>query len=209
MGQAYAEWLTPREQRALAGGCDVLLDFIFDEFATTEEWDPESIAESALGSALPSRYLSRYTSGFLRRFTICITTVAWKLAQPTEYPLASVAEQLAAWAIIQYAKSFLDMEREREQLLGAEGGMPTPVRLKQADTEGDKEEAKEEDLELFLMAYFDNTDFLFLFDDAYDGIDTSPAGEITGMASLAFQDWFRPFSGDPAYVTHPFTWDEE
>lgn len=78
-GQAYAEWLTPREQRALAGGCDGLLDFIFDEFATTEEWDLESIAESALGSALPSRYLSHYTSGFLRRFMICIMTVAWKL----------------------------------------------------------------------------------------------------------------------------------
>lgn len=41
------------------------------------------------------------------------------------------------------------MERDREQLLAAEGGMPIPVGLKQAGTEGDEEEAGEEDLELF------------------------------------------------------------
>lgn len=54
--------------------------------------------------AYHSRYYSHYTSGFLRRFTACIMIVAWKLAQPTECPLASVAEQLAALELTRFGR---------------------------------------------------------------------------------------------------------
>lgn len=184
VGQAYQEWLTQREQKALAAGCDILIDSIFDDFTEIEDWETEGVVDSALASHLPSRYLSHYTPLFFRQFFVCIITVAWKLAQPQHLPLASVGEELAAWAIIHQAKAALEMESDSE------------------DTE-----AIGNDFEQFIDNYFEDLDFLFLFDDAYDGIDKALAGKVTGMTSLSFQDWFRPFSDAPERVTHPYTFD--
>jgi hypothetical protein len=67
-----------------------------------------------LGIYLPERYLSNYTPHFLRKFAICLITVAWKLAQPGHSVLASLAEELAAWVILQEAKRHLEDETEEE-----------------------------------------------------------------------------------------------
>jgi len=47
-------------------------------------------------------------------------------------------------------------------------------------------------------------DFGFLFDNAYDGIDESEAAQELGMSSLAFNDWFKPFSDEPSRIAHPY-----
>jgi len=176
IGQAYSESLTPREQQALADGCTLLIDGIFDDLALVQE--PGDVAQTTLVEHLPTRYLPRYTPLFCRKFAICIITVAWKLAQPDQLPLSSVAEELAAWTIINEAKSLI------------------------AEREG--ETAAEQAFDTFVEEYFEDTDVLFLFDDAYDGIDEGVVGQLVGMSSLAFDAWFRPFSNDPARTAHPY-----
>ena len=140
--------------------------------------DPEHFEDTILGGHLPSRYLHRYTPLFYKQFAVCIITVAWKLAQPKHISLSSVAEELAAWAIINQAK-VLTEERE----------------------DG---EAIEKVLEKFIDVYFEDLDFGFLFDNAYDGIDESEATQELGMSSLAFNDWFKPFSDEPSLIAHPY-----
>jgi hypothetical protein len=106
MGQAYTHVLTPHEQQALQASCDILIDSIFNDLQNVEQ--PKDVAHTILGIYLPERYLYKYTPRFLRKFAICIITVAWKLAQPGHIRLSSLAEELAAWVIIQEAKRHLE-----------------------------------------------------------------------------------------------------
>jgi len=106
IGQAYADILTPREQQALAEACDWFIDHAFDECARIEK--PQDVLDSVVGRYLPTRYVYRYTPLFFKKFAVCIITVAWKLAQSEHLPLSSLAEELAARAIIQEAKGRLE-----------------------------------------------------------------------------------------------------
>ncbi len=93
-----------------------------------------------------------------------------QIGQATPIPLASVAEELTAYAVARQAQDILQDEME---------------------------EATEEDtLDLFIDLFFEDLDIEFLFDDASDGIDKSVIGQYMGMASLAFDDWFKPFSDE-------------
>ena len=174
MGQAYTDILTPPEQKALRASCDILIDSIFDEVNRVKT--PEDIIDTTIGDYLPERYLYRYTPLFLRKFAVCIITVTWKLAQPQHIPLSSLAEELAAYTIIERAK----------------------IALK--ETEENKDEAFEE----FIDEYFEDIDFEYLYDDSYDGIDETQLAQIMGISSLAFSDWFKPFSDEPSRTPHPY-----
>src|SRR5258706_7971002 len=177
IGQAYSEVLTPREQQALLQACDWLIDHAFDEFASINE--PKDVLDTVLGSHLPERYTYRYTPLFYKKFAVCLITVAWKLAQPEHLPLSSLAEELAAYAIIREAMARLEMEEEED-----------------AEEKGAQEETQEP-FDAFLDAYFEDTDFAILFEDRYDGIDETEVAQVLGMSSLAFDDWFLPFSEEP------------
>jgi hypothetical protein len=206
LGKAYQEWLTPREQKALAASCDMLIDIFFYDWDLFAHWKPKLVDKTMLRSYLPSRYLSHYTPAFFKKFAVCVITVAWKLAQPNPLPLSSVAEELAAWAIINQAKVLLEIERDKEALTAADNA-PTTAGSEREQSEG-SETGEGEDFERFMDCYFDDQDFLFLFMDGYDGVDSSEAGRIAGMTSLSFQDWFRPFSDEPERIAHPYTWNE-
>ena len=174
IGQAYSDILTPPALEALQGGCDTLIDGIFDDIGNIE--DSKDFADTWAAMYLPERYLYKYTPGFLRRFAVCIITVAWKLAQPEHMSLSSLAEELAADAIIGSAKVYAET-----------------IELDVGDV-----------LEDFRNAYFEDLDFEYLFDDAYDGIDETEVGQMMGMSSLAFDDWFKPFSDEPSRIAHPY-----
>ena len=58
--------------------------------------------------------------------------------------------------------------------------------------------------ENFMETYYEDQDFLFLFDLSFDGIDKSIAGEMLGMGSLDVKDWFDPFNSPR--TPHPFFW---
>jgi hypothetical protein len=170
IGQAYADILTPREQQALAEACDWLIDHAFDERERREK--PEDVLDSVVGEYLPTRYVHRYTPLFFKKFAVCIITVAWKLAQSEHMPLSSLAEELAALAIIKEAKGCLE----------------------------DRKNAFDE----FIDMYFEDTDVAFLFDDRYDGLDETEVAQVLGLSSLAFADWFLPFTDAPSRVAHPY-----
>ncbi|HVB61021.1 MAG TPA: hypothetical protein VNE61_07500 [Ktedonobacteraceae bacterium] len=176
VGQAYADLLTSREQQALANGCAILIDQVFADLEDIHE--PQDVVHSKLFAHLPARYLSKYTPLFCRQFAVCIITVAWKVAQSHRVPLSLVAEELAAWAIITEAKNIIEEEKG--------------------------EKAAEQAFDPFVDGYVENTDFVFLFDDASDGIDEGVIGQLTGMSSLRFDDWFVPFSDEPARTAHPY-----
>lgn len=174
IGQAYSDVLTPPALRALQGGCDTLIDGVFDDLENVK--DPQDFADTWAAIYLPERYLYKYTPLFLKKFTVCIITVVWKLAQPEHMPLSSVAEELAANAIIESARAYAET-----------------MELDVGDVFDD-----------FIDEYFEDTDFEFLFDDAYDGIDETEVGKMMGMSSLAFDDWFKPFSDEPSRIAHPY-----
>jgi hypothetical protein len=178
IGQAYALYLTRCEREALATGCDLLIDQAFDDLDNILHMGQENIADTTLALYLPPRYLPKYTPHFLKQFLVCIITVAWKLAQPEHHPLSSVAEELAAFALIQHSRVPIELEKGWD--------------------------AAERAFARFIDGYFEDTDFLFLFNDELDGIDTSPVGQMVGILSLAFEDWFRPFSSEPSRIAHPY-----
>ncbi len=173
IGQAYADTLTTSEQQALQQACDLLIDGIFNDISEVQE--NKDVADTMLGAFLPPRYMTKYTPLFLRQFSVCVITVAWKLAQAQHMPLSSLAEEIAAWATIREAKAILEEDGKIENSFDA-----------------------------FIDVYFEDTDFLYLFDNAYDGIDELEVGQMLGISSLAFHDWFLPFSDEPSRTAHPY-----
>jgi hypothetical protein len=176
IGQAYSHILTPLERQALQESCDVLIDNAFDDLSTLES--PQDVAHTFLVGHLPQRYIYKYTPLFFRQFTVCLITVSWKLAQAVHMPLSSLAEEIAAWTIIEEAKRLLE---ERSG--------------------GDEDENTLDD---FIDVYFEDTDFLYLFENAHDGIEETQVGQVMGISSLAFDQWFVPFSDEPSRIAHPY-----
>jgi hypothetical protein len=72
------------------------------------------------------------------------------------------------------------------------------VKEEDAEKKGDQEETQEP-LDAFIDAYFE-----ILFEVRYDGLDETEIAKVVGLSSLAFGDWFLPFSEEPARVTHPY-----
>ena len=206
IGEAYSHVLTKHEQQALRIGCDVLIDSVFDDLKIAE--NPKDVADTVFSIHLPGRYLYKYTPLFLRQFAVCIITVAWKLAQPDHMPLSSIAEELAAWAIINQAKTIIKADLyidETEEERATEGEEDLEEELDDEDLEEEEREEEPDDpFETFIAEYFEDLDFQFLFEDAYDGIDEAPESQIMGISSLAFDDWFRPFSDEPSRIAHPY-----
>ena len=176
IGQAYSHILTLLERQALQDSCNLLIDNAFDDLATLES--PQDVVHTLLVRHLPQRYTYKYTPLFFRQFTVCLITVTWKLAQAVHMPLSSLAEEVAVWAIIEEAKRVLE--------------------------EKSGEDEAENNLDDFIDAYFEDTDFLYLFENAHDGIEETQVGQVMGISSLAFDQWFVPFSDEPSRIAHPY-----
>lgn len=175
IGQAYSEALTPREQKTLQSACDILIDHALDDLKSVA--DAEDVSQTIFGVYLPQRYLPKYTYLFLKQFTVCIIMVAWKLALSKKVIFSSVAEELAAWAIIQQAELIMEAEGA-EDVKNAFGN--------------------------FIDVLFEDTSVELLYDDMYDGMDQTNVGEHLGMTSLYFDDWFKPLSDHPSRIAHPY-----
>jgi len=176
IGQAYSHILTLLERQALQDGCDLLIDNAFDDLSPLES--SQDVVHTMFARHLPQRYTYKYTPLFLRQFTVCLITVTWKLAQSDHMPLSSLAEELVAWAIIEEAKRLLE--------------------------EKSGESEAENSFDDFIDVYFEDTDFLYLFENAYDGIEETQPGQVMGISSLAFDNWFLPFSDEPSRIAHPY-----
>src|SRR5947209_8620265 len=112
IGASYDEETLPlNHRRALRAGCGWLIERGFDDVGHLAEPDGR-VAEGYLAAHLPARDLPRYTPLLIKRFFVCILTVAWKLAQPERQLLTCVAEELALRAIIVEAAGILAEEGE-------------------------------------------------------------------------------------------------
>lgn len=176
----YARVLPPNHRAAIEEACVVIVDMMLDDLNMLDSPDA-SIPSSYIAGFLPPKYMHRYTPVLLRRFFICVVTVAWKLAQPEPIPLSRVAEELAAYAIIQEAESVLEMKGEKA------------------------------DFGAFEDVLFEDMDFEFLFDPAYDGIEDPAFAPEFGIANLALDDWFKQFGARPSSypAVHPYAEDDE
>jgi hypothetical protein len=61
---------------------------------------------------------------------------------------------------------------------------------------------EEFDFDDFIDEVFEDTDFLWLFDAEFNGIQHTPAQATLRTANLDFDDWFRPFRD--ASPVHPY-----
>jgi hypothetical protein len=105
LGEVYRQMLTIQEQEALVTCIPLLLN---DWFADLVAWHEEkSLDRTKLAMALPEACRSFITPVFAKAFLLCLSTVAWKLAQPQLYSLSNVAEQLAARALLARAKEWV------------------------------------------------------------------------------------------------------
>jgi hypothetical protein len=93
-----------------------------------------------------------------------------------------MGQAYTAWVIIQEAKRHLEDETDEEV---------------------------ENAFEAFIDAYFEDTDFEFLYDDSYDGIEKTELAQIMSISSLAFKDWFSPFSNEPSRTPHPYVLEDD
>ncbi len=71
--------------------------------------------------------------------------------------------------------------------------------------EGDQVEI--EDYNSFIGYFYEDTDFLMMYDQEYDGIDESTIGEMMSIGSLSPKDWFCPYNKPRRQ--HPFFWPDE
>ena len=126
--------------------------------------DPGWCADNWLiGTMLPPRYRLKYTGGFARRFFACLITAVWKLGQREAIRPSCVAEELAVHILLEEAEA-----------LSQNRGIVV-------------------DFADFRDAFFEDLDFEFLYDDAYDGIEKADVAEGMGITHLAFPEWFERF----------------
>lgn len=128
--------------------------------------------DTSMSDQLPARFAHKYDPGFPRKFLVAAVTAAWKLAQPGSWPLGCVAEELALQAIVDHAEAVLQLE------------------------------GSSEDLTDFLDLATKDSDYLLLFDPAWDGIEDSQQGRDARVVNLKFEEWFEPFYD--AMPVHPY-----
>ena len=95
--------------------------------------------------------------------------------------LSSLAEELAAWIMIQEAKRHLADETDEEE---------------------------ENAFDALIDASFEDTDCEYLYGDAYDGIEGTEVTQLIGISPVAFHDWFSPFSDEPSRTPHPYVFQD-
>lgn len=168
IGDAYRSLLTQEEQRALDQGMHLLIDRGLKDYGwiVRGEEPPEPLL---LAWHLPSQDVQGYSPEFYQQFLVCLLTVAWKWGRPRRLKLASVAEELAGWAIVNEAKSMLKQTQ--------------------------KEFVWEEALLPFVEVAFEDLDFVFLFEEEYAGIEESPVGEHYGNDGAVLQGMVSPVWG--------------
>jgi hypothetical protein len=107
---------------------------------------------------------------------LAVATVGWKLAQREAPQLSCVAEEIALRALVIEAEALME------------------ARDWPAEDFGD-----------FRQEVFEDFDVDYLFDPAFDGVAEGETAAQMGMASMAFEDWFKPFGGGSRGMPHPYS----
>lgn len=136
--------------------------------------DPDDADDSFVYETFPHRFRASYDEPFFRNVLVTAVKVAYDLADPHGGAATCTAEEILRHAIGEAAEFWWDMSE-----LGA------PL------------------LDLDEM-WLEDTDFEYLYDKRYDGLENDPAQQA-GMGILVSrpQDWFTPFSDDR--IVHPYS----
>jgi hypothetical protein len=172
--------LSPGHRDALHYASTVILDQCFQDLIDVAAHG-DQVTDGFLYNCgyLPPAHAVRYDRHFLQCFASAITIVTWKLNHCIIPEIASVAEGLAAHAILREAELFLI------------------------------EEGTALDLEPMWHLLFAGTDMLALFNASGDGMEAGYAVAGHRTASLAFEKWFIPFNGETAHLSFPIMIDRD
>ncbi|MFJ8955162.1 hypothetical protein ACIRO1_34200 [Streptomyces sp. NPDC102381] len=168
---------------ALIWATDVTIDQLFMDVHTLTEADTNvAECEDVLWHLedLPRRYALRYDEQFARRFLVTVIAMTTRFTQGTFTQLSCVAEELALRLLLNEAKVCLE-------------------------TFGLLDDGVEQALDGFADLVYEDMDHEWLYDDAADGIEDSPVGEMSRIAPMGLADWFKPFN-EGRYV-HPYAMD--
>jgi hypothetical protein len=100
-----------------------------------------------------------------------------------------MAEQLALRGIIDHAEGLLEMRLDARHD-GPQGWEERHAPLYAPGPDGKNEAI---DFDVMREVLVRDDDIAFPFDERFDRIDQSVAGQLTRMASLQLADWFTPF----------------
>ncbi|MFE1197851.1 hypothetical protein ACFW6E_34745 [Streptomyces olivaceoviridis] len=180
--------VSPEDARLAAGALvwatDVLVDQLFGDVQTlTEEDTNVAECDGPLWHLedLPARYALQYDGLFARRFLVTVVAMTTRFTDGSFQRLSCVAEELALRLLLNEAH----------------------VTLETFGLLGDGVSAA---LEAFADNVYEDMDHEWLYDDAMDGIDESPVGEVLRIAPMGFKAWFTPFNR--GRHVHPYAADE-
>lgn len=157
--------------KALAGAQEMLLSDI-DSDIEALRCGAAYEDTAAVSYHLPKAFAHRYTVELVELWRRSVARVAEKLAAYPDTYLATTAEELAAHALIEEAKAWL----EDSDGLG----------------DAEKEDAHEKLEEMHDLAFEDH-DVLMLFESRFDGLEEGDIAETFGMINLHLSDWLKPF----------------
>ncbi len=160
IGDTSRSTLPADHWKALNAASDILIDEFSEDVGHL--LNGRDFDTTWMSNYLPPQFRQKYTALLAKKVLVCVVVVAWKLEQPTSWPLACVGEQLALRALIERAEMELDLQ------------------------------GKEADYGDFWELAFPDTDILMLFDPAWDGIEDSDIADYLGARALAPKNWFDP-----------------
>jgi hypothetical protein len=176
LGHDAGDGGSTRRAKLLAGllwnaSVSLVDDLFADIFVLSVEDIPAAEADGTyvLGY-LPQRFAHRYDAGFARRFLTVCSDLSTRLAYGWKNP-SCVAQELAVRCLLEHA------------------GLLAEGLLVEADLPGDWRGMLED-------ALLEDGGTALLYDPALDGFEDDPLSGPPGMASMKFEDWFRPFSPD-------------
>jgi hypothetical protein len=160
IGEDFRHQLPCAHWKALCAAGEILIDEFYQDIADVVTGG--DFVETTMVNYLPRPYLARYGPLFAQKFQVCFTSVVWKLAAAERYELASVAEELALFAIIGRAVQLLEME------------------------------GREPDFSAVFNGGFRDLAFTRLFNEVLTGSDEWWSRSDVEFACLRFENWFAP-----------------
>jgi hypothetical protein len=179
--QIPAAELEPARLRraALMAAAEEIIDRCVDDLQVVEFDDDgrlvdlDEAEDTFVFEAFPPRYRGVYDERFFRKVLVTSVKVAQDLADPHGGPAACTAEEIIRRAIGTVAEQWWEITD-----LGRAVLHPDEVLL-------------------------EDIDFEFLYEDAFDGLEDSPADQASMNVEVpSIQDWFTPFNDDR--VVHPY-----
>jgi hypothetical protein len=180
--QIPAAELEPARLRraALLVAAEEIIDRCIDDLQLVEfdedgrPADLDEAEDTFVFEAFPARYRDAYDEQFFRNVLVTAIKVAQDLADPDGGPAACTAEEIIRRAVGTGAEQWWEITDLGPAILHPD--------------------------ELLL----EDTDFEFLYEDAFDGLENSPADQARMNVDVpGIQDWFTPFNDDR--VVHPYT----